>query len=316
MSIFRNAIAGLAALLAAALTSGCVAAGPDTVGVDLWDGAYDVRILPRGSSKGWRTGGLSGLEWDPQSEILLALSDRGQVFQLATDGKGLAEHIARLKAPRRMRDAEAIRRTPEGGWLIVYEDENAVAYYPGEPKRLARNPAWVRIVGADGGATHNRGFESMALLDFGRLLLITEGGTNGSDAFVFDMGADGQGAITPRTYPSADDYSPVDAVAAPNGDVLVLERKFHGLKPPFFSARIARIPATSLNDRATGPLRVEGRVQLTPPIQHENWEGMAIAPSPTGPRLWLVSDDNLQWPQATLLANFSLGEVLAALMPK
>lgn len=316
MSALRNAITGLAALFAAALTSGCVAAGPDTVGVDLWDGAYDVRILPRGRSKGWRTGGLSGLEWDPQSEKLLAISDRGQVFQLSTDGKGLAEHVARLKTPRQMRDAEAIRRTPEGGWLIVYEDENAVAYYPGAPDRLGQKPAWVRVIGADGGSTHNRGFESMALLDFGRLLLIAEGGTGGSDAFVFDMGANGRGSVTRRTYPSADDYSPVDAVAAPNGDVLILERRFHGLAPPFFSARIARIPAASLDDGASGPLRVEGRVQLTPPIQHENWEGMAIAPSPTGPRLWLVSDDNLQWPQATLLANLDLAEVLAALIPE
>lgn len=317
MRAIRFHLALLAALLSAPLIGGCAHADQPAPGVKVWNGATDVRILPRGRSKGWRTGGLSGLEWDPEAGALLAVSDRGQAFHIAIDGVGIAEHAARLGTPRGMRDAEALRRTPEGGWLVVYEEENAVAYYPGRPKNLARSPAWVRALGRGDGQEYNSGVESMALLDFGRLLLIAEAGPDGtSAAYMFDPGPDGKGAVTPRVYPKADAYSPVDAIATPNGDVLVLERRFHGLSPPFFSARLARIPARSLTTGRSDALIVEGRLQLTPTMQHENWEGLAIAPSETGPRLWLVSDDNMQWPQATLLGNLDLAEVMAAIAPR
>ena len=107
----------------------------------------------------------------------------------------------------------------------------------------------------------------------------------------------------------SDGFEPVDATELPNGDLLVLERRFNGFLPPFFSARIAYVPAPTLD--VGGQIIAKDRINLSGVIQSENWEGIAIAEDAGRMIIWLVSDDNQKWPQNTLLAKISLADLLA-----
>lgn len=299
-------LAGLVLLAPA----GCAAqetAAERTAGYLDWDGLAEVRLLPRGRSRGWLIGGLSGLAWDKRNDRLIAVGDRGHAFVLPTTPDARPEHIARLKGPGGLRDVEAIRYAPQHGWYVLFEDDNVLAFYAGDADAMEGRPTWARRLGRGDDQESNKGVESLAVLDFGRLLAIAEGGAGDQrSAWLID------GDRTQRhAYLATDGFGPVDAVAAPNGDVLVLERRFNGLLPPFFSNRIARIPADALDGPAT--LAVAARYDLASAVPSENWEGMEIVVGPDGAELWLVSDDNLQWPQNTLLARMPLDRVLGAL---
>ncbi len=301
---------GLAAVLAAsALLAPTGGAADDSAGGTAkylkTNAPAEVRLLPRVRIDGHLFGGLSGLAWDAATARLIAVSDRGDAFSLPMRRADDVERIARLALPRGFDDAEAIRRAPEGGWYVAFENGSAIAYYPGGPDALGRQPASTRKLPKRAQFSPNAGIESLAMLHFGRLLAIVEGGKDGRrDAWIID----GDRLIR-RTYPAADGFDPTDAVALPNGDVLVLERRFNGLAPPFFSSRLARIPAASV-DAPDGPFELLGRFDLAGVLPSENWEGMDVASIDEITSLWLVSDDNMRWPQNTLLARLPLEYVL------
>lgn len=277
-----------------------------------WEGQAEVRLLPRGRSKGWLVGGLSGLAWDGRQKRLIAVADRGQVFRLPVSADDAPLHIARLNAPRRLRDAEAIRYAAQHGWYVALEEENVIAYYPGDAERMSNRPARMITLGGKDDQGENAGVEALALLDFGRLLAIAEGGDGDGDrrkAWVVD----GE-TIIERAIAVPDGFSPVDAVGLPSGDLLMLERRFNGLPPPFFSSRLALIEAAALDGE--GPIPISTRLDLANVLPSENWEGMEIVDGADGPDLWVVSDDNMQWPQNTLLARIPLAFLLERLQDR
>ena len=273
-------------------------------------GPADVLLLPREKVASFRVGGLSGLSYDAGSGQLVGISDRGAAFALPMTAGGAVKAIGRLgllAETRSQHDAEAIRRTQDGGWLVSYESDYLIAYYRGELMALARPPVWTRNVLTLGHLTYNGGIETMAQLADGRTLIIAEVGP-GDDrkAWILD-----DEAASARTYIIPDGFSPTDAVALPDGRVLVLERRFNGLSMPLFSSRLAWISKESLA-AAEGPLKVERRRSLADLLPSENWEGMEVVERPEGPELWLVSDDNFRWPQNTLLARIRLVDLASA----
>lgn len=268
------------------------------------DGPAIVRLIPRTHMDGRITGGLSGLEWDRATNTLIALSDRGDIFQMPMQPDQSMIRLGRIKLPRRLNDPEALRRAPGDQWIVSYEEGGGVAWYEGGADGLLRSPTRVLRPQEIKKLPQNAGIEALALLDFGRLLVLSEGGS-GTDRKAWII--DGK-TLTPRTYPVSKSYEPVDAAALPNGDVLVLERRFNGYLPPFFSARIAYIPAAVLDGQ--GPITASRRINLAGVINSENWEGLAIAEDVGRVIIWLVSDDNQKWPQNTLLARISLADLL------
>lgn len=305
------------ALLAAMLAwapAACATERPPAGAADAryldWQGPAEVRLLPRGRSKGWLLGGLSGLAWDRRRKRLVAVADRGQVFRVPISADEAPIHLARLNAPRRLRDAEAVRYAPQHGWYVAYEEENVIAYYPGDAEAMSNRPARMIMLGGKDDQGENTGVEALALLDFSRLLAIAEGG-DGDERKVWFVDGD---AVVERAVAVPDGFSPVDAVSLPNGDLLVLERRFNGLPPPFFSSRLALINAATLE--SSGPIAVSARLDLAGILPSENWEGMEIVDGAAGPGLWIVSDDNMQWPQNTLLARISLAFALERLQDR
>jgi len=251
------------------------------------------------------TGGLSGLEWHRETNTLIALSDRGDVYRMPMQADQAMARIGQIKLPRRLNDPEALRRGPGDTWIVSFEQGGGIAWYEGDAEGLLMRPARVLRPHAIKALPRNAGIEALAVLDFGRLLVISEGGSGDlRGAWIID-----NAILAAREYPVSDGFEPVDAAELPNGDLLVLERRFNGFLPPFFSARIAYIAAATLE--RDQPITAERHISLKGIVASENWEGLAIAEDQGRIVIWLVSDDNQKWPQNTLLAKISLADLMA-----
>lgn len=100
---------------------------------------------------------------------------------------------------------------------------------------------------------------------------------------------------------TAPGVNPTDCAFLPNGDLLVLER---GLALLSFSMQIRLIPADQVRPGAT----MDGAVILSGSGSAvDNFEGLGVRTLPNGQtRITIVSDDNFNAFQRTLLLDFSL----------
>ena len=96
------------------------------------------------------------------------------------------------------------------------------------------------------------------------------------------------GTASPISYQATDGFKPTDLATLPNGDVLLLERKF---SLPNMTARIRRFRETELKPG----MKLSGKELATigHPLSVDNFEGLAVRQdSQGGVLLYLVSDDN------------------------
>jgi hypothetical protein len=260
-------------------------------------------------------GGLSGLS--VEADRLLAVSDRGLWLRarilLDDAGRlaGLTEaELAPLLDPQGravppsgpLGDAEALTRAPDGSYVVSFERRHRLWRYAGaEPMAAPAQPiAAPRAIFA---LPSNGGFEAVSALPDGRLLLIAEGARDRRGDFVaWLLEADRAAGLT---YAATGEFKPTDAAALPNGDVLVLERRFTGLVGGF-AARVALLRAADLLAGA----RVEGEqiALIERPLTLDNFEGLALSRAADGGTLvWLLTDDNFNTLfQRTLLLLFRL----------
>ena len=261
-------------------------------------------------------GGLSGLVLREGSAgpILLAVSDQGVRFSarlVLQEGRlvnledGALEPLSDLQGKpvvgKSSSDAESLTRLPDGRILVGFERRHRIwAYTPDltgpatifdTPRRLSDAPS-------------NGGLETLASWPDGRVLGIAESlrRKNGNHAAFLREGASWADL---EWKPSAGGFLPVDAAVLPNGDLLVLERRWSLLPAPTLSSRVVRVRADSVR-----PGRVlEGAVvaELTAPFVAENFEGLAVLTTLTGVTyVAVLSDDNFNPAQRTLLLWFEL----------
>lgn len=268
-------------------------------------------VLP--PSKG-RFGGLSGLAVAPDGKSLIALTDNNRIFrlQLKLDGRGWLKSVTpdagtaladEADAPKNKGkgriDSEALAALPDG-WLIAYERQHRVEWFAdkaglpsGVPKAQPSAPAeWVSL-------PDNSGLESLAAWPDGRLLAIAEAKQNSTNpAWLWQDGNWHQ-----LRYTSASGFAPSDAAVLPDGDVVVLERGFNLFFG--FRARLVRVKVDTINPGAV--LVGEELARLENPLITENFEGLAAGKGPSGQtRLYIVSDNNFNAAQQTILAVFDL----------
>ena len=150
---------------------------------------------------------------------------------------------------------------------------------------------------------HSGNVQCVAVLPDGRWLLISEEGRNAqSDLEAWLRRADGAG-WDKMSYASTGIFNPTDAVALPNGDVLVLERRF--TVAGGVGARLSRLRAADI--RAGNRLVGEELANWAPPRAVDNMEAIAVEAGPRGETfVWLLSDDNQNPLQRTLLLQFRL----------
>ena len=105
----------------------------------------------------------------------------------------------------------------------------------------------------------------------------------------------------------ADGFSVTDCVALAHGDLLVMERRFALIA--ILSTRVTIVASTAI--RPGAKLTGKEILRLEQPLTVENFEGMAIRETEQGTSVFLMSDDNYNPFQQTLLLQFLLPSVNA-----
>ncbi|MDP6952192.1 MAG: esterase-like activity of phytase family protein [Alphaproteobacteria bacterium] len=258
-----------------------------------------------------RFGGLSGLVVSADGARLLAISDTGLWLEATLtyddDGNlsGLSgAEITPLRADsgavlsgKRDADAEGLVALSDGGYLVSFERRHRVLHY-GAPGANGA-PVWMpdALASVDG----NGGLEALAMLGDGHLLALCE------DEFVSDgrLGGwlvDGETAEA-VTWPGDGYFKPTAASVLPDGRVLVLERGYTAIAGP--KGRLMLID--DVDDSALSGREI---ARFQPPIQVDNYEGLASLEMAGETRLFIVSDDNFNPLQRTLLLSFALTDQL------
>lgn len=271
-------------------------------------------------------GGLSGLAMPDDGARLLAVSDHGHWFDAAVlrDAAGVISGIGEATlAPLHGPDGGLLWR--QGYWdaeaLTVDEDEIHVA--------IEVEQAVFRYARADGvrgrGETlvlpeaartaldawrGNRGLEGLTRLAppsplAGALVGVSERSRPGDDAPTQGVVLTGPQAGSTFEVARSGGFDVTDLETLPDGDLLVLERRFTLLDG--VSARIRRVAAGTIAPGATldGPILFEA--DWTDAI--DNMEGLSAHRGVDGETvLTLVSDDNYSLLQRTLLLEFTLVE--------
>lgn len=262
-------------------------------------------------------GGLSGHTLLPDGIGWIAVSDDGRWLKgrFSFNSRGAVTGIARVEIadltgadgkplPRtfdkRMIDSEAVRQTADGGFLVSFEGRHRIHRYPADgglggvprvmtpPKHLGEIP-------------RNGGLEAIAPLSGDRVLAITE---NMRDKENRLHGWLLEGDVwRPLLLTATGLYKPTDMAPLPDGNVLLLERRFTYSGGP--AARISLLRADTLRPNAI--LRSETLAELALPMNVDNFEGLAVRPDGAGGwDLFLLSDDNFNPIQRTLLLQFHL----------
>jgi hypothetical protein len=263
-------------------------------------------------SKDKRFGGLSGLSVGKDGR-LYAVTDHGYWLsaKMVVDTHGALTslvdwQIAPLLTPEktavsgRLRDAEALAQSRDGSFLVGFEGAHRIWRYSAPPDTLSSTAVQVPVPAALAHAPINGGIEGLTMLPDGRLLVLTEQFQNRDGSFKGWLLDGNQSAEL--SYAPADGFRVTDCASLPNGDVLVLERRYVPLA--ILSARIVRVDARSIH--AGAKLIGKELLKLEQPMAAENFEGMAVQRLSTGTAIFLVSDDNFSPFQQTLLLQFLL----------
>ena len=283
----------------------------DSIGRLIWRGGIEI------TSDAKRFGGLSGLLVSGDGARLLAVSDRGSWLsaRLRYDAEGRLVglddgQMARLRdldgeaiSKKRLRDAEDLAELADGSILVSFEDEHRIWRYDTDHGRpMSRPTAWPKPEGLDQ-APGNSGLEALTDLAGGGLLALTEDQDAGAAKAGY-LWRDG--AWSRLTYLPEANFKPTSAHRVPGSDdVLVLERTAQVLGG--FNVRLVRIAARDI--RPGAELRGELLARWGAPFTIDNFEALAARRAPDGQILvYLLSDDNFNAVQRTLLLMFALEE--------
>ncbi|MEC3950326.1 esterase-like activity of phytase family protein [Sphingobium sp. HWE2-09] len=258
-------------------------------------------------------GGISALLVSPTGDIL-GLSDLGILMGFRVDN-GVGEghpFIAPLpvRAQDRYRpwwawDSESMTRDPATGrYWVGFELQQAICRYAPGFSRVEACRTWPEIV-----AWPKTGsIESLARLPDGRFLAIGEMGMTADgrhDTLLF--AGDPADTSTPAPihlrYTPPRGYRPTDAVALDDRHLLVLNRRL--TVEQLFTATIAIV---DLPERLVPGAELKARTlaRLAPPLLADNFEGIALSREGDRTIIWIISDDNHEFFQRTLLLKFGL----------
>jgi len=273
-------------------------------------GALDWRAGFSLKSDAPEFGGLSDLAFTADGRLLFA-GDKGHWFDarpVMRDGRlaGLAD--VRMGAYRKLdggpvaigrhKDGESLTLI-DGVPVVGFEQLHRLRAYPnGLDAAATRIPDPAGLARAGG----NKGAEALVQLADGRLLLLVEGRLNDGDRDYTGWLRGTDGTWRRLTLARKPGYQPTGAAQLPGGDLLVLTRAYNPLAGA--RVRLRRIPLATVRPgaRLDGPLLAHFRA----PYIVDNFEGVAARAIDGETRVYLVSDDNFNFFQRTLLLEFAL----------
>jgi hypothetical protein len=272
-----------------------------TVGALKFLGAWELR------SDNENFGGISGLIALPDNRFL-AISDAGTMIGFGlSDGKIDRSFIAALPGAfgpnigYRERDSEGMAYDPASGRIWVsYEQKHSIRRFP---PSVSRVDGLLRLPGT-GSWKSNQGVEAMARLNDGRFVLFAEGSADETIPAILYSGDPLEPGST-RTefrYQPPGGYKPTDATPLPDGRLLVLHRRI--AIPNGFSAKIGIVDVAAINSGTA--LKPEIIASLAAPLLVDNLEGITTTQEGGRTIIWLVSDNNFNIFQRTLLMKFAL----------
>ena len=202
------------------------------------------------------------------------------------------------------RDSEGLTYDAASGqFWVSYEAKHAIRRFS---RSFARSTGLVRPNEMQDWPP-NKGPEALIRLQDGRFIVISESLENDGthQALLFSGDPVEVGSTVVRfTYRPPAGYRVTDGVALPDGRLLLLHR-WVGL-PNGFAAKLAIIATDDIAKNRT----VKGPVIATiaAPLLTDNMEGVAVTNEGKDTIIWLISDDNFNIFQRTLLMKFRLSE--------
>jgi hypothetical protein len=262
-------------------------------------------------------GGISAMCVQPDGAHFIALSDRafwlrGRIVHNGTHPVGIRTAVmapildARGKAAKDW-DTESIAEDGDTLYVGVEGINSIMRFNYGKRGLLARGEP----IAVPPGVTDlpgNQGLEAMVFVPRkfslgGTLIALSEKGLNESGnlkAFLIGGRKPGSFAVK-RT----DEYDVSDAALLPDGDLLILERKFLVLQGVFMRIRRIRLSDVRPGALVDGPTLIEADMR----DQIDNMEALSVYRTRSGETvLTLMSDDNFSSIQRTLLLQFALKE--------
>ena len=324
---YIGALFWLAACTASQDSGAADSVAPDPIQISMHSVALDTRdpavdrvgrLIYRGghslTANDSRFGGWSDLDISGDGTRLTAISDRGFWFdaKVEHDAQGGIANLAEARlgyllnlAGFRQRglngDAEGLSRTPDGGFLVSFERRHRIWFYPPAEPPFSALPRPLPMPPDAAKMPENGGIETLVRLAGGRILALSEEMLTKDGANVGWLG-DGR-SWDNVSYVAGPDFKPTGAARLPDGDILILERRFSRLSVP--GARIVRIPASAIQPGAK--LVGEELARIEPPMTFDNFEGITTRIGPQGEILiYVISDDNYFFLQRTLLLVFEL----------
>ncbi len=260
-------------------------------------------------------GGLSALLVGKDGKRLIALGDWGRRFEagIAYDAKGdlsglydaslvrLTDTDGDFLSGKSSSDAESLAWEDPArgdGVIAAFERQHRLLRYEtGRVKAEMLAPPPEILL-----APRNGGIESLTRLADGRLVAISEDLATKGGVFGWVEAEKGWSKFI---YETDGPYAPKGAATLPGGDVLVLERFY--MSKDRQGVKIMRLGPSAFVPEA----RIKGALvaDLRPPLNLDNFEGIAVAKGGRGETLiYLISDDNFSSNQRTLLMMFELTE--------
>ncbi len=257
-------------------------------------------------------GGLSGLWVHPNGQSLLSITDQGSWFtaDLIYDADkrltGISNGnifpmlgIDNLPLLPPWSDAESIAIS-NGRIFVAFERQNRLYRYGPPSAPWSSTPEWLPIPEKIALGPRNGGMEAITGLDDKRIIAFAEEIYNedGLAAWIFDGDQ-----VMEFTLLSNDGFLPTGADMMPDGDILLLERRFSLLGG--FAARLSKIEKNDIfpNSKVSGT----EIAALIPPLTTDNFEGLSIIPiDEKSVLIFIISDDNFSALQQTLLLVFKL----------
>ncbi|MGH6761380.1 MAG: esterase-like activity of phytase family protein [Phyllobacterium sp.] len=266
-------------------------------------------------------GGFSGLRFLDAGENFLGVSDSGFWYagDIARDARGRPVGVGHFRMAPLLgadglpvygkADGDAESLAVAGDTAIVgFERNHRLEAYPIDTGNFASRPKALPLPVPAYELRNNRSFETVAVAPAdsplaGATVTVTEKSLNpAGDVFAAVTDGPRKGIFYVRR---SDEFDISDGDFLPDGDLLLLERRFSLASGIAF--RLRRIPAEDIRPGAT----VEGEIVLGADMQHQidNMEGLSVWQDADGiPHISLISDNNQSILQRTIYLEFRLGE--------